>query len=80
MDEKDIKALLPEVQNKLEEYESFDKGKRDIASEASKYLLEAGERWRMSIDEINFYFACGMNLADDIAAVVYPKENNKKEE
>src|SRR3972149_11374566 len=26
MDEKDIKALLPEIQSKLEEYDSFDKG------------------------------------------------------
>ena len=79
MDEKDVKALLPAVQNKLEEYDSFDKGKRLIASEASKYLLEAGEGWGMLVDEINFYFACGMNLADSIASAVYPKENNKKE-
>jgi len=73
MDERDIIALMPEVQNKLEEYDSFDKGKRAIASEASKYLLEAGDGWKMSVDEINFYFACGMNLSDDIAKVVYPK-------
>jgi len=78
LDEKDIKALLPKVQNKLEEYDSFDKGKRLIASEASKYLLEAGEGWKMSTDEINFYFACGMNLVDDIAGIVYPKTNKKR--
>ncbi len=78
MDEKDIKALLPEVQNKLEEYDSFDKGKRLIASEASKYLLEAGDNWKMSVDEINFYFACGMNLTDSVADIAYPKI--KKEE
>jgi len=71
MDEKDIKALLPEVQNKLEEYDSFDKGKRLIASEASKYLLEAGDSWKMSVDEINFYFACGMNLTDSITYIAY---------
>lgn len=75
MDEKDIKALLPEIQNKFEEYESFDKGKRLIASEASKYLLEAGEGWKMSVDEINFYFSCGMNLVESVASIVYPKEN-----
>lgn len=73
MDEKDIRALLPEVQNKLEEYDSFDKGKRLIASEASKYLLEAGDGWRMSVDEINFYFACGMNLTDSVANIAYLK-------
>ena len=64
---------MPEVQNKLEEYDSFDTGKRAIASEASKYLLEAGDGWKMSVNEINFHFACGMNLTDDIAKVVYPK-------
>jgi len=80
MDEGDIKALLPKVQNKLEEYDSFDKGKRLIASEASKYLLEAGDGWRMLVDEINFYFACGMNLANSITAVIYPKENIAKKE
>ncbi|MCF6158363.1 MAG: TIGR02556 family CRISPR-associated protein [wastewater metagenome] len=75
MDEKDIRALLPEIQNKLEEYDSFDKGKRLIASEASKYLLEAGEGWKMPVDEINFYFSCGMNLVENVANIVYPKEN-----
>jgi len=71
MDEKDIKALLPEVQNKLEEYNAFDKGKKLVAAEASKYLLEAGDIWKMSIDEINYYFACGMNLAESVANIVY---------
>jgi CRISPR-associated protein Csh1 len=74
MDEKDIKALLPDVQNKLEEYESFDKGKRLIASEASKYLLAGGDEWKMSVDEINFYFACGMNLAEALADIAYSKD------
>ena len=73
MDERDIKALLPKVQNKLEEYDSFDKGKRSIASEASKYLLEAGGGWKMPVDEINYYFCCGMNLTGSIANIVYAK-------
>ena len=72
--EKDIRALLPKVQNKLEEYNSFDKGKRLIAFEVSKYLLESGDGWRMPVDEINYYFACGMNLADKIADIVYQKK------
>lgn len=74
MNEIDIKGLLAEVQNKLEEYDSFDKGKRQIAEEASKYLLEAGDNWKMSVDEINYYFACGLNLADKIAEIVYAKQ------
>ena len=73
MDEKDIKALLPEIHSKLEEYDAFDKGKRFLASEIAKYLLAAGDGWKMSVDELNFYFSCGMNLADSIAVIVYPK-------
>lgn len=80
MDERDIKALLAKVQNKLEEYDSFDKGKRLIASEASKYILQAGDNWKISVDEINFYFACGMNLTDSVANIVYSKENTTKKE
>jgi len=71
MKERDVKTLLPQVQNKLEEYDSYDKGKRLIAEEASRYLLRAGENWKMSVDEINFYFACGMNLCNEIASIVY---------
>lgn len=77
MDEKEIKALLPQIINKLEEYDSFDFGKQKIASEASRYLLESGGRWKMSVDEINYYFVCGMNLADELANIVY--KNNKEE-
>ena len=71
MDERDIKALLPDVQNKLEEYDSFDKGKRIIAQEASKYILEAGENWKLTVDEINFFFSCGMNLFEEITSIAY---------
>lgn len=74
MEEKDIKSLLPQIQNKLEEYESFDRGKRLIAEEASKYLLMSGINWKMSVDEINFYFVCGMNLSNEIASIAYKKE------
>jgi CRISPR-associated protein Csh1 len=78
MDEKDFRALLPKVQNKLEEYDSFDKGKAQIAEEVSRSFLEAGENWKLAVDELNFYFVCGMNLAQEIAAVVY-KDKKEKE-
>jgi len=71
MNEIDIKGLLAEIQNKFEEYDAFDKGKRIIAQESAKYLLQAGENWKMSVDEINYYFACGMNLSEEIAKEVY---------
>jgi len=74
MNEWDLKGLLPKVQNKLEEYESFDKGKKTVAKEAANYLLTAGDDWKVSVDEMNFYFAAGMNLCDEVAKIVYPKE------
>ena len=61
LDEKQVKNLLPEIQNKLEEY-----GKnyyRTLESIISKYFVSAGNDWNMSSDEISFYFVLGMNLS-----------------
>ena len=71
MDERDIKALLPAIQNKFEEYNSFGKGKRIVAEEAYDYLFASGENWKLSVDEINFFFAGGMNLSSDIDNILY---------
>lgn len=71
MDERDIKALLPAIQNKFEEYNSFGKGKRIVAEEAYDYLFASGENWKLSVDEINFFFAGGMNLASEINNILY---------
>jgi CRISPR-associated protein Csh1 len=73
MDEQDIKALLPAVQNKFEEYNSFGKGKRLVAEEAYNYLFTSGDNWRLSVDEINFYFAGGMNFVGKIKDIIYAK-------
>ena len=62
LDEKVIKGLLPAIQNKLEEY-----GKnyyKDLESVISEYMIQAGDGWSMSKDEISFYFVLGMNLSD----------------
>lgn len=80
MDEADIKSLLPEIHNKFEEYDAFDKGKKLIAQEISNYLLSAGDNWKMSVDEINYYFACGMSLANDVKNIVYNKDEGKGDE
>ena len=74
MNEKDFKGLLPKVQNKLEEYKSFDTGKRILAEEISNYLLSAGDTWGLTHDEMNFYFSAGMNLAKDVASLLYDEK------
>ncbi len=71
MEAKDFKGLLPKVINKLQEYDSFDKGKQKLAEEASYYLLLAGDKWPLSNDELNFYFVCGMNLYDELTSYIY---------
>jgi len=62
LDEKQVRKLLPEIQNKLEEY-----GKnyyRDLETIISFYLVSSGNNWNITNDEISFYFVLGMNLSD----------------
>ena len=69
LDEKQIRKLLPEIQNKLEEY-----GKnyyRDLESIISNYFISSGNDWNVSNDEISFYFVLGMNLS-----YLFKKEKN----
>ncbi|MDD4454694.1 MAG: TIGR02556 family CRISPR-associated protein [Candidatus Methanomethylophilaceae archaeon] len=61
LDRRSVVALFPKIQNKLEEY-----GKnyyRDLEQLISQHMIQAGGEWRMSKDEISFYFTLGMNLA-----------------
>lgn len=80
MDEGDLKGLLPKVQSKLEEYNSFDLGKRLVAAEAAHYLLAAGDKWKASNEELNFYFAAGMNLVEEVAKIAYPEKEKAQAE
>ena len=55
-----IKRLLPEIQNKLEEY-----GKnyyRDLESIIAQHFILAGENWDETDDELSFYFVLGMDM------------------
>ncbi len=61
---KDIRRLLPEIQNKFIEYEGDYY--RDILALASKYLIESGENWTISELDIPFYFSLGMNIEKHI--------------
>ncbi len=62
MRQKDILQIFPEAQNKLEEY-----GKNyysQLEQVIAEYFVRAGSKWRISDDEINFYFLLGMDLSD----------------
>lgn len=59
MNEALMKRLLPEIQNKLEEY-----GKnyyRDLESIIAQHFILAGENWKETDDELSFYFVLGMD-------------------
>ncbi|MCK4260844.1 MAG: TIGR02556 family CRISPR-associated protein [Halanaerobiales bacterium] len=61
LNEKIIKRLLPEVQNKLEEYDKNYYNKLEVL--IAEYLL-VSDFSIFSNDEISFYFTVGMNLAN----------------
>jgi len=62
LDEKKVKALLPIIQGKLEEY-----GKnyyKELEKLISDYFVASDKNWDLSNDEISYYFTLGMNLVD----------------
>lgn len=74
MDERGVKSLLPKVVNKLEEYDKYTKSRRQLAEEVSLFFMKSNRNWRMSVDELNFYFVSGMNLASKVKDILYAKE------
>jgi len=79
MNENDLKGLLPEVRNKLEEYEKFGKGEAQLFELASEYLSYSPSKWNMSVEEMNFYFALGMGMFDKVAEFIYKREGKDGE-
>ena len=61
LDQRKVSALLPEIQNKFEEYSK--NYYRELEKFASEYLIQAGNDWGLSKDEVSFCFVLGMNLA-----------------
>jgi len=63
LNKKQIEKLLPEIQNKLEEYGKnyYSKLEEMIA----KYFVLSNNNWSISNDEISFYFVLGMNLSNN---------------
>jgi len=55
-----IKRLLPEIQNKLEEYEK--NYYRDLEMLIAEHFVSAGTNWKETDNELSFYFVLGMNM------------------
>jgi CRISPR-associated protein Csh1 len=79
MDWQDIVQLLPELRQKLEEYEVFDyPSVRMLFGEISQTLLQSVKP-KASVGELNFYFASGMGLYDQYGALMFNKKQTNKE-
>ncbi|MPN46948.1 hypothetical protein SDC9_194547 [bioreactor metagenome] len=78
MKEADIRALLPKIQQKLEEYKK--NYYIQLEKVTSMYYMNAGNNWGMSLDELNFYFVLGMNLSDAKNQAGIPYFKVKKED
>lgn len=56
-----VKALLSEIEDKLEAY---DLGYRDLRKALSRYMLEAEQNgWKTTNDEVTYFFTLGLNLS-----------------
>jgi CRISPR-associated protein Csh1 len=77
LDKTKIRALLPQIINKLEEYRA--NYYHDLEQMISALMPEAETDWRLSKDEIAFYFVLGMNLADQFKNKK-PEDGGKKDE
>lgn len=62
LDERHVKRIFPETINKLEEYDA--NYYKELEYLISKYMIQSGNNWKMSNDEISFYFVLGMNLSN----------------
>ena len=80
MNATDFQGLLPKVRNKLQEYDRFGRGEAILFQLASAYLAQTKMPWKMSVDELNFYFALGMGLFPQVAPYIYPKQDESQQE
>ncbi|AKB77329.1 CRISPR-associated protein, Csh1 family [Methanosarcina horonobensis HB-1 = JCM 15518] len=62
LDERYVKRIFPEIINKLEEYDA--NYYKELETLIAKYMIQSGTDWKMSNDEISFYFVLGMNLSN----------------
>lgn len=72
LDERYVKKIFPAIVNKLEEYDS--NYYKELETLISKYMIQSGTDWKMSNDEISFYFVLGMNMSNLLKSPKSEKE------
>ncbi|MFZ8783881.1 TIGR02556 family CRISPR-associated protein [Thermocrinis sp.] len=79
MDWEDIIKLLPELKQKLEEYEVFDyPSVRMLFGEISQTLLQSTKP-KASVGELNFYFVSGMGLYGIYGGLMFNRKQTNEE-
>jgi CRISPR-associated protein Csh1 len=82
MNQNELLGLLPKIVDKLSSYDSYGIRFKELTESISKRLLIESSHWKMSVDEMNFYFVSGMALSREFAEIVYKKKeelSNDKE-
>lgn len=74
MNQKDLLGLLPKIIDKLTSYDNYGIRFKELTESISKRLLHESSHWKMSVDEMNFYFVSGMALSREFADIVYRKK------
>jgi len=62
LDQRSIQRLLTDIKGKMLEYDASYY--RRLEAEIAEYFIQAGNKWQINNDEINFNFVLGMQLAD----------------
>lgn len=63
-----VKGVITEAVQKMEEYEMYSKASNQIVETIIQLILKTPENWQLSIDEINFYIVAGMTMMKEIYA------------
>lgn len=71
LDEQRLKKLLVDLESKLMEYDLQYSWLKELIA---RYHVEAGNNWKLSKEEISYYFVLGLSLGR-----IFKSENNKKQ-
>lgn len=64
--ESEVKGLIAQAVNKMQEYNYYSLKSQEIVKEIAKLLLVTKDEWKLSVDELNFYIVAGMALQKEI--------------
>ncbi|MFZ8861262.1 MAG: TIGR02556 family CRISPR-associated protein [Thermocrinis sp.] len=79
MDWGDIVHLLPELRQKLEEYEVFDRWSVRMLFGEISYALLQSTKPKASVGELNFYFVSGMGLYGIYRGLMFNRKQTNEE-